>query len=730
MKRILTTTTAFAVALATMQPFPVLAEGGGCLPGINCDDAKPVPKKQRNSGNDSGNDDALRDAQRKADQKARQDAQRASDKAAQKERAAARAAEEAAAADRAKDQAQAERKAARAQADAAAKAQAKADAKAQEQQDARARVRAEKQAEEEARAAKKARQDQADADDAAKAAADHARKKANAADKTADDAAKADAAAQEDAARAKKPVADAAPVILPAPDEAPVSPGRKTLRPPKAAEAEGDEDQPRTRPAEAAEDRPAPPVPGQPEALPETAATPETKSQARKPADQAQDERAPRLPGIMGGTRADDRQVGNQPRREPTEQQQDTLDAILERPDSGALPGAGTARPPVAAAGDTEAGGQPGRGKPLDSAPPPDAVVTTEKITDADTRRSDEDFRPRPGDRPGDRPGNRPGNRPGDRPDWQDDRPGHRPDRDRDHGLSDLEKVGLVALGALVVGSMLSDGREVVQNSGDRVVLRGDDGRYYVYKDDDAVLRRPGSTIRTEQFGDGSTRTIVERPDGTQVVTIRDASGRVLRRTSYDPMGREIVLFDDLEAERPVIVSDLPRPGRVTISASDQDAALRARLLAAETRDELGRGFSLRQIRDIPQVRDLAATVDVDNVTFDTGSAAIQPAQAEKLAALGKFIKQLLADNPAEVFLVEGHTDAVGSASSNLSLSDRRAESVALALTEYFNVPPENLVVQGYGESDLRIDTDAAEPLNRRVVVRVITPLLQTAQAN
>ncbi|WP_155326405.1 OmpA family protein, partial [Alkalilacustris brevis] len=77
------------------------------------------------------------------------------------------------------------------------------------------------------------------------------------------------------------------------------------------------------------------------------------------------------------------------------------------------------------------------------------------------------------------------------------------------------------------------------------------------------------------------------------------------------------------------------------------------------------------------------------------------------------------------LFLVEGHTDAIGPAGYNLLLSDRRAESVALALTEYFGVPPENMVVQGYGESYLKIPTQEAERLNRRVAVRRITPLLR-----
>src|SRR5690606_12770988 len=144
-------------------------------------------------------------------------------------------------------------------------------------------------------------------------------------------------------------------------------------------------------------------------------------------------------------------------------------------------------------------------------------------------------------------------------------------------------------------------------------VLENPDGSYVVYKDDDAVLRRPGVETWTESFADGSTRTVVSRPDGSEVVTVRDASGRVLKRTAYDPRGVETVLIDDLYNEEPIIVSELPkpRPGRVTISTSDSDAELRA-ALAAEEAESWGRRFSLRQIRDVQEVRALAPTVEVD----------------------------------------------------------------------------------------------------------------------
>jgi len=171
-----------------------------------------------------------------------------------------------------------------------------------------------------------------------------------------------------------------------------------------------------------------------------------------------------------------------------------------------------------------------------------------------------------------------------------------------------------------------------------------------------------------------------------------------------------------------------PAPRRLSVAESDQ-VALRA-ALREDMAFDAGRTFSLRQIREIEQVRSLVPAIDLDTVTFATGSAAIPAEQARSLVRLGILIEEMLFENPREIFLIEGHTDAVGSESYNLALSDRRAESVALALTEAFRIPPENLIVQGYGESFLKVQTQAAEQRNRRATVRRITPLLRQIAAN
>jgi len=288
--------------------------------------------------------------------------------------------------------------------------------------------------------------------------------------------------------------------------------------------------------------------------------------------------------------------------------------------------------------------------------------------------------------------------------------------------LSDAEKIALFGLGALAIGAILSNNRKVEQNSGDRVVVMRDDGSYQILKDDDALLRQPGSTVRTETFNDGSTRTTVTRADGSRIVTIRDAEMRVLRRVHVAPNGTQTLLIDDTAGAQPVVISELPRPARrIDVTPLATEAELRA---ALRRESEIGRRFSLAQVRDIYEVRALVPVIDLDAITFETGSSAIKPDQARALAALGKTIQGMIVENPREMFLIEGHTDAVGGAAYNLALSDRRAESVALALTEYFGVPPENMVVQGYGEQFLKIDTQGDERQNRRASVRRITDLL------
>jgi outer membrane protein OmpA-like peptidoglycan-associated protein len=68
-------------------------------------------------------------------------------------------------------------------------------------------------------------------------------------------------------------------------------------------------------------------------------------------------------------------------------------------------------------------------------------------------------------------------------------------------------------------------------------------------------------------------------------------------------------------------------------------------------------------------------------------------------------------------FLIAGHTDAKGSNSYNLALSERRAESVKAFLVETYGVDGARLAVIGFGEEQLKNPDDPFADENRLVQI-------------
>jgi OOP family OmpA-OmpF porin len=104
-------------------------------------------------------------------------------------------------------------------------------------------------------------------------------------------------------------------------------------------------------------------------------------------------------------------------------------------------------------------------------------------------------------------------------------------------------------------------------------------------------------------------------------------------------------------------------------------------------------------------------------VNFATGSATLTPQAKASLASLGRALSS--PELAPYRFRIEGHTDTVGDADMNMSLSQRRAEAVAEFLRGQFNVVPNRLVAVGMGESQLLVPTpdQSPEARNRRVQV-------------
>lgn len=275
------------------------------------------------------------------------------------------------------------------------------------------------------------------------------------------------------------------------------------------------------------------------------------------------------------------------------------------------------------------------------------------------------------------------------------------------------------------------DGRVFI-HEGDRTIVR-ERNHTFIRHNEDQRFAIGARDVRTHRR-DGQTITIIMRPDGVRIINTTDRNGHLIRRVRRDRNGREFVIINNRRHHRNGIFIDV-RPPRIRmprhryiVDADRADEREIYDVLVAPPVEEIDRDYSLAQVRYNAPLREYMRRLDLD-IHFDTGSWQLTPAQMDRLSLVARALNRAIDRNPHEVFLIEGHTDAVGSEEDNLSLSDRRAESVAVALTEAFHVPAENLVTQGYGEQELKVQTQEANRTNRRVAVRRITPLIDhTAQ--
>ena len=280
-------------------------------------------------------------------------------------------------------------------------------------------------------------------------------------------------------------------------------------------------------------------------------------------------------------------------------------------------------------------------------------------------------------------------------------------------------------------------GGEIVRSESDRVIVRLGDQVIIRAQDENERFLRDARDVEVVQLPRGRTRTIVTRPNGVQIITTTNHFGEIIRRVRRFPDGREIVLIDNRQDSRqderptvnfdiqlPRLVVPIPRRNYIVDLQRASEADIEAALTAPPI-ERVERIYSLEEVRRSERLRDKTRRIDLDTVTFASGSAAISRSQVRTLTQIGEALEDVIYEDPDEIYLVEGHTDAVGSALYNLALSDRRAESVAIILSESFDIPPENLITQGYGEDYLKIPTLDDERRNRRVTIRRITPLIR-----
>jgi outer membrane protein OmpA-like peptidoglycan-associated protein len=148
-------------------------------------------------------------------------------------------------------------------------------------------------------------------------------------------------------------------------------------------------------------------------------------------------------------------------------------------------------------------------------------------------------------------------------------------------------------------------------------------------------------------------------------------------------------------------------------AAAAQGQAAAAQNQATAAQDALAR--ARQEMADLQAKQtERGMVMTLSDVLFDTGQATLKPGADRALDRLAQYLK----DSSGTHVIIEGHTDSVGSDDYNLGLSQRRAQTVAEALTTR-GVSADRVQTKGLGKSYpvASNDTQAGRQQNRRVEI-------------
>jgi len=241
----------------------------------------------------------------------------------------------------------------------------------------------------------------------------------------------------------------------------------------------------------------------------------------------------------------------------------------------------------------------------------------------------------------------------------------------------------------------------------------------------------PAQLLSAQQALARAERSFVDAPDAPSTRDLayiaerkaEDADAQA--RTASDLRDKESAQRElgEIQASRQAHMQNALSETRAALATERNVLAVKQQELTAEkrARNEAERSAraaveSLEKVAAVKEeARGLVITLS-GAVLFATGQSTLLPIARDRLSQVASALK----DNPHGAILVEGHTDSIGSASSNEELSRQRAEAVRQYLVEQ-GVPAGRVRAVGLGSSRPIADNNTPEGRanNRRVEIVV-----------
>jgi outer membrane protein OmpA-like peptidoglycan-associated protein len=203
----------------------------------------------------------------------------------------------------------------------------------------------------------------------------------------------------------------------------------------------------------------------------------------------------------------------------------------------------------------------------------------------------------------------------------------------------------------------------------------------------------------------------------TQEARVAQKEAEKARLLAMSETERAAKAKKEAEEARLLAAAEAERAGRAKAEAEQARMAARAEAeRAARAKAEADQ--LMRELSDLKAKQtERGIVLTIGDVLFATAKADLSSDALRSVDKLADFLQKY----PSRNVLIEGHTDSVGSEEYNLTLSERRADSVKESLTSR-GIGSERIATKGYGKNYpvASNDTAAGKQQNRRVEVIIL----------
>ncbi|MEQ8801956.1 MAG: OmpA family protein [Haliea sp.] len=237
---------------------------------------------------------------------------------------------------------------------------------------------------------------------------------------------------------------------------------------------------------------------------------------------------------------------------------------------------------------------------------------------------------------------------------------------------------------------------------------------YELAKNDPAIIRyasepleRAGKTLEAALAArDAAEAESLTYVAGSQLATARAIAERRAAESSINELSKvkDRVQLEAREAELSTSASRLEEARRL-------EADARRKAEEARLKEEA----ALQQLADMQAKQTARGMVlTLGSVLFATGRSELLPGALSSVDRLAAYLEEY----QDKTVLIEGHTDSTGSDTTNLNLSQARADAVRVALMTR-GIAPSRIVATGLASSQpvASNDTPAGRQQNRRVEI-------------